>query len=109
MSFIEAMKIMDHSAKIISSIFREQIMRCDSGHGYLSWIEFTDSYIEKLGNYDGLNMISNNDLNSYSLGFESASGWSIAAYSDKSSAFEFSGIPNQQVEWNRLLLRYRWK
>ena len=69
------------------------------GQYYLTWIETISSYsaIKQAGG------------SGYSIGFETGSGWYLAAFSDKSRTFEFDEMPDQRVEGNRVLLGYRWK
>ena len=69
------------------------------GQYYLTWIESMSAYsgIQQAGG------------NGYSIGFETSSGWFLAAFSDQSQTFTFDEMPDQRVEGNRVLLGYRWK
>ena len=69
------------------------------GQHYLTWIESMSSYssIKQAGG------------SGYSIGFETGSGWYLAAFYDKSGTFKFDEMPDQRVEGNRVLLGFRWK
>ena len=69
------------------------------GQHYLTWIESMSSY----------SSIKQASGSGYSIGFETGSGWYLAAFSDKSVTFEFDEMPDQRVEGSRVLLGYRWK
>ena len=69
------------------------------GQYYLTWIESMSAYsgIQQAGG------------SGYSIGFETSSGWFLAAFSDQSETFSFDEMPDQRVKGNRVMLGYRWK
>ena len=69
------------------------------GQYYLTWIE-------SLSSYSG---IAQTGGSGYGLGFETKSGWMLAAYSEKSGTLEHEEMADQKVEGNRILVGYRWR
>lgn len=69
------------------------------GQYYLTWIASASEYSN----------IKQAAGNGYGLGFETDSGWILAAYQDQSGKFEFDDLPDQKTEGTSFMLGYRFK
>ena len=68
------------------------------GQYFLTWIE-------SLSSYTGIHW---SEGSGFGLGLEGESGWSLGVYNESSEKIDFSDLPDQRVEGNRIIAGYRW-
>ena len=71
----------------------------NGGQYFITWIE-------SLSSYTGINWSGGTG---FGLGLEGESGWSLGVYNESSEKIDFSDLPDQRVEGNRIIAGYRWQ
>ncbi len=70
-----------------------------SGSYYLTWIASSSEYSN----------ITQSSGSGYGAGFETDSGWILAAYKEQGDHFTFDELPDQKTDGYRIILGYRFR